>query len=287
MMPFDRSRLALTAAALLIPLGAGQAVAQEAGYAIELTAPADAYSDMRVGAHVFGPAVEPAASFVRGCRGHVLAEENGVPYEVTERLETLAFTGAGEGLVSMVLGTPDGLFRCALADAQGLVTTQLAGVTPGRYTIWLGGEEGARIDARLIASNRPVSAIDLFGLDVSALGAPRIGRFAFRAAAQTGRQELATNATLYAEEEMRPLDESNCWGYSRLDAADAVVTLEDANAMISFFAMSQRDLTMAVVTPAGNVLCNDDTWQLMPAVTVNNAPAGDYHIFVGGYSPGG
>lgn len=289
MTRFDRPRWTMTAAAaaLLAPLGAGDAMAQMAGYAIEISPPADVYASMRIGARVYGPTAEPASGFVRGCQGHLMAEADGVPYEVTGRLDTLAFTGAGEGLVSMVLGTPDGLYRCALADDRGLVSTQLAGVDPGRYMVWLGGDEGAQIDARLIASNQPISAIDLFGLDVTSLGEPRIGRFAYRASAESGRQELASGAVLYPEETMRPLDSNNCWGYSRLDAADAVVTLDEASGTVSFFAMSQRDLTMAVVTPSGRVLCNDDTWQLMPAVTVGNAEAGDYHVFVGGYSQGG
>jgi len=289
MKRIDRSRFLMTtaAAALLLPMGAGIAAAQTAGFAIEVGPAADPFIPVRVGAHVFGPVSEPAASFVRGCQGHVLAEGSGAAFEVTDRMDMLAFTGAGEGLTSMVLGTPDGLYRCALADDQGMVVTQLAGVEPGRYTVWLGADEGSTIDARLFASDHPVSPIEIFGLDVARLGEPRAGRFVFRAAAETGRQELAMGATLYPDSEMRPLSPEYCPGYSRFDAADAVLTLDQAVSRFSVFAMSDRDLTMAVVTPSGQVLCNDDTYELMPAITVDGAEAGDYQVFVGGYSQGG
>ncbi|WP_323037584.1 hypothetical protein [Pararhodobacter sp.] len=274
-------------AALLLPVLSFAATAQTSGFAIEVGPSADGYSPVRVSAHVFGQATDPASTFVRGCQGHVLPEAAGTIFEVTARMETLAFTGAGDGLVSMVLGTPDGLYRCALADSQGLAVSNLAGVEPGRYMIWLGGAEGSSIDARLIASDLPVSPLELFGLNVAELGDPRTGRFVFSATADTGRQELAMGATLMAQSEMRPLSPDYCPGYSQFDAADAVLTLDQASDRFSVFAMSERDLTMAVVRPDGSVLCNDDMYDLNPAVTIDRAEAGDYQIFVGGYSQGG
>ena len=285
----SRARLAKTTAiaALMLPMAAGAALGQSSGFAIEISPSADYYTPVRVGARVFGLASEPAAAYVRGCQGHVLAESAGAAFEVTEGFDTLSFTGAGEGLVSLVLGTPDGLYRCALADDQGFVATHLAGAAAGRYTVWLGGAEGAEINARLFASQAPVSAIELFGLDLSRLGEPRAGRHVYAASAETGRQELAMGARLYPESELRPLSSEGCWGYGRLDAADVVLTRDQDGGRFSLFATSERDLVIAVVDPTGAVHCNDDTWQLNPAVTFDYAPAGDYHVFVGAYSQGG
>ena len=92
---------------------------------------------------------------------------------------------------------------------------------------------------------------------------------------------------LYADSELRPLSPEYCPGYGRLDAPDAVVTLDRAQDQISLFAVSDRDLTMAVVSPDGSVICNDDAFELNPGVTINAAAAGDYQVFVGGYSQGG
>ena len=286
----SRSSILISTAltALSLSLGASAALADEqAGFAVELSPSTDYYTPLRVGLRVFGQAVEPAASFVRGCQGHLVAEGAAAVFEVTDRLETLAFTATGEGLVSMVLGTPDGLYRCALVGSDALASTQLAGVQPGRYLVWLGGEEGSRISARLIASDQPVSALELNGLDVASLGEPRAGQHVFTATLEGGRQELARGATLHPDSPMSPLNTEYCPGYGRFDAADAVLTLDAEERMLSIAAQSDRDLTIAVRSPDGTVLCNDDSFGLNPAVTFNNAPAGDYQIFVGAFSQGG
>tara|TARA_R110002073_G_scaffold87564_4_gene207868 strand:+ start:229 stop:2028 length:1800 start_codon:yes stop_codon:yes gene_type:complete len=282
-----RARGLSAVAALLLSLAPMAAPAESGGFAIEVGPPADPFTPVRVDARVFGTATDPASGFVRGCQGFVLPQGDAALFEVTARMESLAFTGAGDGVVSMVLETPEGLYQCALADQQGLASAQLAGVSPGAYRVWMGGAQGAAIDARLIASDRPVTAVELFGLDVSALGEPRAGRHVFAATASGGRQELALRAMLYADSELRPLSPEYCPGYGRLDAPDAVVTLDRAQDQISLFAVSDRDLTMAVVSPDGSVICNDDAFELNPGVTINAAAAGDYQVFVGGYSQGG
>ncbi len=274
---------ALAAASLL--LAAGALHAQQAGFAVELAAPADMFAETRVGVRQFGTAVEPAASYVRGCRGHVAGEAAAL-FELDARFETLAFTAHGEGLVSLVVETPDGLFRCAHAEGAGLAVARIAGAAPGRYRVWAGAEEGSEIDARIIAAERAVAAIELTGLDLAQLGAPRAGAHRFTATAETGRQILVAGGRLFPEEPMAPLAPDYCPGYSRLDAPDAVLSLEAPERRLSVFAMSERDLTLAVAAPDGRVLCNDDTYGLNPAVTFDNAPEGDYAIFVGTFGQG-
>lgn len=289
MTRFHTTRLMMTTAlaALALPLAAGAALGQTAGFAVEVAPSFDGYTPVRVGVRVFGPVAEPASSFVRGCQGAVLPEAAGAAFDVAEGMNTLAFTGAGEGLTGLVLGTPDGLYRCALADDRGYVSTVVANAAGGRYTAWLAGPEGSVLDARLIASDTPVSAVELFGFDVARLGEPRNGRFVYSAVAGGERQTLLENGRLFTDTEIRALDMQNCWGYARLDAADAVLTLDQATDRFSIFATSDRDLVMAVVTPSGQVLCNDDAFELYPAVTIDGAEAGDYQVFVGGYSQGG
>ncbi len=288
-MRLHRARLTTTTAiaACLLPLAAFSALAQERALAIEVGPATDSFAPSRIGLRVSGPTSEPASSFVRGCRGQVMAEADGVAFEVTAPMTTLAFSAAGEGLASMVVGTADGLYRCALADDQGYVSNSLGEVQPGRYMVWLGTEEGGTVDARLFASERAVSAIELFGFDVSRLGEPRNGRFVYQASSESGRQTLLTGAPLYAETPINPLSPDSCWGYGRLDAADAVLSVEEAGQTLSIFAMSPRDLVMAVIDPSGPVHCNDDVYQLNPAITLPNAEPGDYQIIVGGYSSGG
>jgi hypothetical protein len=63
----------------------------------------------------------------------------------------------------------------------------------------------------------------------------------------------------------------------------AIWVLDAPERRLSVFAMSERDLTLAVAAPDGRVLCDDDTFGLNPAVTFEDAPEGEYHVFVGGF----
>ena len=260
--------------------------AQEAGFAVELSQAPGSFEALRVTVHQFGPAVEPASGYVRGCRGHVAGEGAAALFDLPERLDTLAFTAHGAGLVSLVVETPDGLFRCAHAEDGATAVAQIAGAAAGRYRVWAGVEEDAAVAAQIVAADRPISGIELTGLDFAQLGAPRSGRHLFTATPETGRQILVAGGRLFPEEPMIPLSGEYCPGYSRLDAADAVLVLDEPERRLSVFALSERDLTLAVAAPDGRVLCNDDAYGLNPAVTFEAAPDGEYHVFVGAFGSG-
>jgi len=279
-------RACFLASAAILPLALSLPDAARAqGFAVEVAPPVDSWLGMRINLSVFGETVEPAAGYVRGCAGHVMEERAGVQLEVTSRLETMVLTLADDAVAGLVLGTPDGLYRCALRGADGLVSARLDGVAPGRYQAWVAATEPGMITTRMIVSDRAVSALELRGLDVSDLAPPRQGSHVFQAG--EARQVLASAAPLFADHAMDPLSSEYCAGYGRFDAADAVLTLTEGVPALSVFATSQRDLTIAVRGPDGRVLCNDDSNGLDPAVTFRGAGAGDYHIFVGGFSSGG
>jgi hypothetical protein len=289
MSPFLRNvplRLALAASASMAL--AGTPWAQEAGFAVELTPPpVNGYeTPPRVTVRQFGLAVEPATDYVRGCRGHVAGEGAAAVFELTGRFDSFAFTAHGEGLESLVVQTPDGLYRCAHAEDRDLASVAFSGAKPGRYRVWAGALEGAEIDVAIVAADRPVSMIELTGLDLAALGEPRAGRHDFAPGEENGRQQLVAGGRLFPEEPMRPLSEDWCAGYGRFDAADAVLVLEAGEPRLSIFAVSERDLTLAVVGPEGEVLCNDDSFGLNPSVTFDGAVEGAYHVFVGAFGQG-
>ena len=117
------------------------------------------------------------------------------------------------------------------------------------------------------------------GLDIAALGAPRQGTHV--CTGETPRQTLVTAAAVVGRESFAPLNRNYCPGFGQLDAADAVLTLDAPLPLLSVLATSGTDLTLAVRAPGGEILCNDDTDGLNPAVVFESAAAGDYHIFVG------
>lgn len=266
-------------------LGAVPAAAQDSGFAIELSPPADEWTGFRHTLSVFGETVEPAAGYVRGCPGFVTEERAGVQIEVAAPLPVLTLTLADAAIEGLVIGTPDGLYRCVRRGADGLIAARLDGVEPGRYRAWPAGAEASRIATRLILADRPVSALELRGFDVAALGAPRAGTHAFTG--ESPRQVLARGAPLFAQQAMALLDPSGyCAGYGRFDAADAVLTLAEPARNLAIFARSDVDLTLAVRAPDGRWLCNDDSFGLDPATIFETAPAGDYLVFVGAFGEG-
>jgi hypothetical protein len=271
--------------ALAALLAAGPALAQDQGFAIEITPPADEWTGFRIGVAVFGETVEPAAGYVRGCPGHVTAEAAGVLLQVAEGVQTLTLTLADDAIQGLVMATPDGLFRCVRRGADGLVAARLDRPEAGLYRVWPAGPEASRIATRMLVADRPISAIELRGLDVAALGAPRAGSHAFTG--ESPRQTLARGATLFAQDAMDPLNPAGyCAGFGRFDAPDAVLTLAEGQRNLAVYARSEVDLTLAVRTPDGQWLCNDDSFGLDPAVIVDTAPAGDYIVFVGAFGQG-
>jgi hypothetical protein len=271
--------------ALAALLAAGPALAQDQGFAIEITPPADEWTGFRIGVAVFGETVEPAAGYVRGCPGHVTAEAAGVLLQVAEGVQTLTLTLADDAIQGLVMATPDGLFRCVRRGADGLVAARLDRPEAGLYRVWPAGPEASRIATRMLVADRPISAIELRGLDVAALGAPRAGSHAFTG--ESPRQTLARGATLFAQDAMDPLNPAGyCAGFGRFDAPDAVLTLAEGQRNLAVYARSEVDLTLAVRTPEGQWYCNDDSFGLNPAVQVYGASAGDYLVYVGAYSQG-
>jgi len=274
-------------AALLVSTALATPALAQGGFAVEVGPPLDSWVGIRIPLRAFAHTVEPAAGYVRGCLGHVGPEGSAVALDVTERMETLTITAADDAIAALVLGTPDGLFRCVLRGADGLTAARLDNVAPGRYRVWpAAAAEGSAVDTRLTVADRPLSALELRGLDIATLGAPRAGAHVFTA--EDPRQTLVQAATLFAESPMGPLNPTGyCAGYGRFDAHDATLTLTANEAMLSVFARAERDLTIAVRAPDGRMFCNDDSFGLDPGVMIDAAPAGDYLIFVGGFSQGG
>lgn len=67
---------------------------------------------------------------------------------------------------------------------------------------------------------------------------------------------------------------------------DHIVTLQSGFAFFRFFVRSSADTTLAILTPDGRWLCNDDTNGTNPIVDVQNANPGNYRVWVGSYRQG-
>ncbi|SDW70492.1 hypothetical protein [Roseicitreum antarcticum] len=284
MTVFDTVKHGVLAAALVAG-SAGVAWADGPVSAVEFGAELEGYGAERVTWQFDASAMEPAAAFVRGCEGFVPAEGAGMAIALLNPREALHFTADGEDLAGMVLGTPDGLYRCVLAE-DGLAQLDAGPAQPGRYSLWPAvATEGGPVSARVIASESMISAVEMRGLDMASLGAPRLGRFRFDA--QTAEAQLIGSGVLVAETAADFLSPDYCAGLIGLDAPDATVVVDAGTGAFSLYATTPGDGVIAIYTPSGRWVCNDDMQGLNPGMTFDAPEAGDYLVWVGSLYEGG
>ncbi len=75
----------------------------------------------------------------------------------------------------------------------------------------------------------------------------------------------------------------NCWGFVA-SRPDFVLAYTSGDFPLRFFVNSDADTTMLVRTPRGEVICNDDTDGLNPAVTIPDPVSGPYEVYIGTFS---
>lgn len=74
-----------------------------------------------------------------------------------------------------------------------------------------------------------------------------------------------------------------CTGFVDPSAPDAVVNWGGGD--LEVWVRASFDPTMLVRTPSGEWLCEDDTLGLLPVVSLANAPAGRYAVWLGSFGP--
>lgn len=71
---------------------------------------------------------------------------------------------------------------------------------------------------------------------------------------------------------------------------DAIIQLSGVSRRLRFYvtpAAGRPDTTLIINAANGSWRCNDDSWNtLSPTVDINNAPAGQYDVWVGSYHQG-
>jgi len=78
---------------------------------------------------------------------------------------------------------------------------------------------------------------------------------------------------------------SGCRGYAT-STPDAIVHYNGSNGFLRFFVRANGDTTLVVNDASGRWHCNDDAVGTNPMVSINNAPSGQYDIWVGSYTAG-
>lgn len=185
----------------------------------------------------------------------------------------------------MVL-TPDGQMLCNddAIDLNPGITVSNPG--PGDYTVFVGTylpiENDFYPDALLTVSGepsgRPLTPVNPGNFNQRALQTPTFGSVNLANGFASHAIDLQAGGPLEGFEfgEM-------CNGYVA-DAPDYIVNY-GGGSDLQITATSDDDTTMTIITPSGEVLCNDDFGDLNPGMFINDAGAGSYAIWVGTYMP--
>lgn len=237
------------------------------------------------------------SDYAPGCSGFV-AEAPDIVFDYDG--QTSVFIEAQSNAdTTMMVEAPDGQILCNDDFNELNAGLQTSSGEPGRYAVWVGTfdpiENNTYPDADIsVREATDIPADDLTTDDVAppvmpsqdiaasgfnALEAPTFGEITVTAG--FGSQVLALQAggmvDAFTVNEM-------CAGFVA-DVPDYVVNFQDAGSTLNLNVLSDVDTTLVVVGPDGTVNCNDDDVDLNPGLSITQAIAGTYAVFVGTFNP--
>lgn len=191
--------------------------------------------------------------------------------------------GADEDTTMAVRG-PNGQITCN-DDGAGYPNpgVHLTNAPAGRYEIWLGtyaagvGYPAATVHASTIGFDTENAYSQAPNPNL-----PADNRLSLRAGFRGDPRELAVTAG--GDVQLDPLGDS-CFGGAD-EAADLALEYRAGSLPLYIAMQSERDGVLAVRTPSGEMLCNDDQVGLDPGVYIADPQSGQYLVWAGLLSDG-
>jgi hypothetical protein len=220
---------------------------------------------------------QPAADWVRGCAGHLPAEP-AAEIALANANAPLRVFAFGEGVAGVMVEGPDGVARCAPTGDEGAGYVRFERPLTGFYRIWpITAEAGAAVEGEIA-----LSEIDLDPREVVE-GPPEL---AYDAEPALGRHILPEEGPLELSTALEPTRSadfvgSSCSGWIDPSRPDFALDVADVEPTLFFGGASSQDLTLVVVSPAGEAFCNDDFDGLNPGLIFNDAQPGEWLVWGG------
>ncbi len=199
----------------------------------------------------------------------------------------LLIEARSEADTTIVVQTPAGATLCN-DDSNGLnPAVETAGGETGSFAIWVGTfdpiQNNTYPDADVTVSElsfaqptapptpTPVGTFDT-------VSAPTFGSVSLSDLNQEHTIGLQAGGAIEAFSVNQA-----CAGFVA-EVPDYVIDYAGGRVPMTIAADSEADTTLVVIAPDGQVYCNDDDFDLNPAVTINGAAAGSYTVYVGTYA---
>lgn len=228
-----------------------------------------------------------AFSINGSCAGFVAdAPDYVLEFQGNGRMPLNLSVNSADDTTLVVVGPNGGVF-CNDDDTDLNPALYLGNAASGDYAVWVGTfnpiQNGFYPEAQLTVATdsssptpRPTPSVGIFDvISTPTFGSVNLGSNLGAGHAITLQAGGFTDAF-----EVNPA----CNGWVA-EVPDYVINYEGGRTPMTIAVESEADTTLVVITPDGQVLCNDDDIDLNPGVTINNPGGGDYTIYVGTYLP--
>jgi hypothetical protein len=214
------------------------------------------------------------------CVGYVAPAQPDYRFELTGSFPALSIGACADTDTALVIRDPSGAIQC-VDDTEG-TNPVWSGETPqtGTYDVWVATYvQGASAQAKLRITDSEDGVCARVNSDGPPVAPPvALERgFGLHTLVTTAGGPVPANALRGA---------SHCAGNIREDGPTVRLELTGASGRLMVASCSREDTTLAIRTPSGGWLCDDDTESHNPRVQISAATAGTYQIFVGTYSSG-
>lgn len=239
--------------------------------------------DMQAGGDV------DAYAFDNRCAGYVASVPDYVIEYQGQAGSSLDISATSGDDTTLLVMDPNGNVFCN-DDANGTLDPALSISNPsaGDYAVWVGTFSSA-------GGNNFPEAVLTVSSNAAGTTPPRptptTGSFDTSSAATFGSVNLGSDLsaghsiTLQAGGNIDAFNVNQACNGWVADVPDYVISYAGGRTPMTIGVESDADTTLVVITPDGQVLCNDDDIDLNPGITVNNPGPGDYTVYVGTYLP--
>lgn len=187
--------------------------------------------------------------------------------------------GATDEDTTLIVRGPDGAFTCD-DDGAGYPHPGISfdDAAPGRYDIWFAtfaAGVGYPAGAIHVSSDAFITDNPFTRAPNPALPAETVLRLSENFANDPRRIDVSAGGEAGLD-----LLDSSCPGYSD-EAPDAEISYQAGDLDLYMLLETDGDATLAVRTPAGETLCNDDQQGLNPGVQISDPQSGRYLVWAG------
>ncbi|XBQ16739.1 MAG: hypothetical protein ABL308_02425 [Oceanicaulis sp.] len=237
------------------------------------------YSGEAVSLDIRAAGALPLSRLSSGCAGYGAGQPTAV-LSVSRAGQVYLAAGSDEDL-TLAVRAPDGTVTCDDDSAGGMNPGVVLDAQPGDYEIWVGSyQAGVGYPLSVLHASPGGFVTDnpyIVSADPDAPADQSV-----RLSGGFGNDPRSFEATAGGPARLEPLGGDSAWcsGYAGA-APDLAIDYRGGDLPLHLLVESEEDSTIAVVTPSGDVLCNDDMIGLDAGVRIEAPERGRYAVFAG------